>query len=778
RAAALIPNAFDVMKTSNLFGENAIQWLIHNRTHDEVEDSLNGYPGTRKGTSYQNPDSANLDEWHDRDDPPAFSGQVDPPQNDDEEIEDVILTFKGPGNVEHEDHAVPNPDTGNWSSIASTQNFVVPGNDKMTIFESGNNVGEINSYYDEWDFEVDRGTINVIGVGGTRESGANGTTSGTTVSAYRHYKKKRKKDTLYGFVNLDFSLPLYGYDENTHATNDDPSSAEIERVPTGYDKVIRRFTGSLWRYEFGRRRGTWNQERLFADGISNGPSQQITSLGDRFPSPGDPYSGDIWVDGSWDPKEANPNDPTGRTFSDEFPYKSNTVDRYEIRTDKDEYPIYQGQQFEVDWGNTLDSVWKESLSDRYKDEADQNNPNPFFVALNDSVNALVPSSSTASSYFYTAPGDGFLDIKTVLRPVLEKDEDGNDLSLTEQPNDMRLNYLLGGELPYDFEVTIFGPHRVALVDPLMCSQIEYVAAEWALANNQPITAHPLYERIRKAAEFYQYSSVAGQTVPFVMRRMNWNIVANQTGATPVLAASRKLAVAESLCRPADVLQVELPDDPLAASEPRYEVGVVSADNNAPVYIQDNQTYCSQTNQPCSTKQIPLRRQVDDRLSWMLTIQPEGDGTIPATWRAGNYFDVAIVVFQNRLLPPVGATTIEGENFFDSWWNEETGFLTLAVNQSSGIDQDDIRKMFAAGNFVMVAPKKANFNQSIDWLEIQNSEFTRLADKTIVEIIPTAEPVTNTNIGSQDFSAGEPANLVTLVYQGVVAVSRHSVQITE
>ena len=51
RAAALIPNAFDVMKTSNLFGENALQWLIHNDTHDEDEESLNGYPGTRKGTS-------------------------------------------------------------------------------------------------------------------------------------------------------------------------------------------------------------------------------------------------------------------------------------------------------------------------------------------------------------------------------------------------------------------------------------------------------------------------------------------------------------------------------------------------------------------------------------------------------------------------------------------------------------------------------------------------------------------------------------------------------
>ena len=263
-----------------------------------------------------------------------------------------------------------------------------------------------------------------------------------------------------------------------------------------------------------------------------------------------------------------------------------------------------------------------------------------------------------------------------------------------------------------------------------------------------------------------------------MRRMNWNIVANQTGATPVLAAQRKLAVAENLCRPADVLQVEYPDDDLAASEPRYEGGLVSTVENAPVYFQDEQLYCSETNQPCDYKEIPLRRQVDDRLSWMLTIQPEGDGTIPATWRAGNYFDVAIVVFQNRLLPPVGATTIEGENFFDSWWNDETGFLTLAIDQSSGIDQDDIRRMFAAGNYVMVAPKRANYNQNIDWLKIQNSEFTRLADKTIVEIIPTAEPDTNTILGSPDFYNNEPANLVSLVYQGVVAVSRHSVQITE
>ena len=784
RAAALIPNAFDVMKTSNLFSENALLWLVDYDEHDEVERFLRGYPGYPNGTDYQSPDAATILEYYQpRDDAPDLKGQVP-----DDDLSEITITITGPNGPLPPFNQTPDAD-GKWEYDLQSTDLELSdppesSEEEASIVGSGSNPRELQEYFDEWSFEVDRGTINVVPPNEDREPNS------SSASNYRHYRKKREEDKESGYVHLDFSFPLYGYDTDTHATNDDLDSAEVERVPTGYDKVIRRFKGSLWRYEFGRRRGRYDQEREYGPGFSGEKSQPVIATGDLNHT----TYGNEWVDGSWNPKEAHPDDPTGRTKSDEFPYKSNTVDRYEIRTDKDEYPIYQGQQFEVDWGDEpdglnpgeWDKVWKNALSDRYKDEADREHPDPFFVSLNDSAIALVPTDTTASSYLYTAPGDGFLDLKTELRNVLEEDEDGNDLSLTAEPNNWRLNHLQGNRLPYDFEVTIFGPHRVALVDPLMCSQIEYVAAEWARVNGVSIAQHPLYQRIRKAAEFYQYSSVIGQTVPFVMRRMNWNIVANQTGVTPTgvnptLAALRKLAVAESLCRPADVLEVELPDDPLAASEPRYEYGEVSANDNAPVYRlppPDTSDYCSETGQPCATKQIPLRRQVDDRLSWMLTIQPEGDGTIPATWRAGNYFDVAIVVFQNRLLPPVGATTIEGENFFNSWWNDETGFLTLSIDQSSGIDQDDIRRMFAAGNFVMVAPKRANYNQKIDWLEIQNAEFTRLPDKTIVEIIPTAEPDTNTTLGSPDFYNDEPANLVTLVYQGVVAVSRHSVQITE
>ena len=668
RAAALIPNAFDVMKTSNLFGENALQWLIQGRSHDEAEESLRGYTGYSQGTDPKPPDSAQIINYYNpRDDAPFLWGEVNV-----EDLSEITLTVTGPNGEIEPINRTPNSD-GRWQVVLQSADLQLSdplqsSEEEASIVESGSNPRELENYYDEWSFEVDRGTLNLVAPPGLR-----GEPNSSSTTGYRHYRKKREEDEESGYVHLDFSFPLYGYDTDTHATNDDSDSAEIERVPTGYDKVIRQFTGSLWRYEFGRRRGRYTREREYADGFSGEKIQPVINTGDRL----DDTDGNEWVDGSWDTKDPNE--------SDEI--QENTSDYYRIQTDKDEYPIYQGQQFEVDWGNTPESVWKEALSDRYKDEDDRENPDPFFVALNGSANALVPSSSTASSYFYTAPSSGFLDIQAVLLGP-----EGAEWSFPlTPPENMRLNHFGGDELPYNFEVTIFGPHRVALVDPLMCSQIEYIAAEWARVNGQPITTHPLYEKIRKAAEFYQYSSVAGQTVPFMMRRMNWNIVANQTGATPVLAAQRKLAVAENLCRPADVLEVELPDDSLAASEPRYESGLVSTDRNAPAYFKDGQLYCSETNQPCGYKEIPLRRQVDDRMSWMLTIQPEGDGTIPATWRAGNYFDVSIVVFQNRLLPPVGATTIEGENFFDSWWNDETGFLTLAIDQSSGIDQDDIRK---------------------------------------------------------------------------------------
>ena len=176
----------------------------------------------------------------------------------------------------------------------------------------------------------------------------------------------------------------------------------------------------------------------------------------------------------------------------------------------------------------------------------------------------------------------------------------------------------------------------------------------------------------------------------------------------------------------------------------------------------------------------MRRETDDRLSWMLTVQPEGGGSIQEKWNSGNYFDVAIVVFRDRLFPsppPDGFPQVEGEYSFDSWWNEDTGTIRLNVNRSTGIDGDDIRKMFAAGNWVMVAPKKTDWNQKVDWLKIQNAEFTRDASQTIVEIIPVEDPETNTDLGPDPNRPGA-ANLVTMVYQGVVAVSRRSVRITD
>ena len=74
-------------------------------------------------------------------------------------------------------------------------------------------------------------------------------------------------------------------------------------------------------------------------------------------------------------------------------------------------------------------------------------------------------------------------------------------------------------------------------------------------------------------------------------------------------------------------------------------------------------------------------------------------------------------------------------------------------------------------------RKTDWNQKVDWLKIQNAEFIRDASQTIVEIIPVEEPETNTDLGPDPNRPGA-ANLVTMVYQGVVAVSRRSVRITD
>ena len=732
-AAVLIQNALSTMQSSRLFNENSIDWLENNSVYREQEGRLWGYPNYPSNTSEESIDGAQITHWYDvRDDAPKIRGTVD--TND---LSEVTVTATGPGGKTVTHPPIQPDNNGNWVTAWQPQDLwlsdpPVADEERMTIVGTGSTPDEPDVYFDEWSFEVDRGQITKAEppLMPLRESGS------TDPSAYRYYRLRRRQDFLYGDARLDFTLPSYR--SNRHATNNTLNDSDLIRVPLGYDRVTTQIQGWLWRYEVGRRLGQYRRYRRFRDFFQDGPVQP--SYQSWLYSPD---QGSAWLDSGYSVKD--PNEPDG--------ILGDTVDFYQI-------PSLQNQQVAISWAGTNTDVRNKSLSDRYKDEDDQEHPDPFSIQFDGQP--ITPQVSTATSATYMAPSDGYFQVETRLLDVVGDASDGH-----------RLNHWSGSPLRYTLDVTVFGNSRIAVIDPLMCSQLEYVAFVWATENGQAIASHPLYRNIGTAGQFTQNTSVDGLTPTFNMRRLNWKIVSNQA------TAAQKLAVASNLCRPADVVSVEVQNDELVASQSRYELGEVSACHKAPVYVRytDGFKYCQECNRQCDVEEFPLARQSEDRLSWMLTIQPEGNGSIQTNWQAGNYFDVATVVFHNRLLPPVGSTVLEGENGFDSWWDNDTGVIKLAVDRTTGIDQDDIRKMFAAGNWVMVAPKLANLNQKVDWLQIQTAELIREPTRTLVEIIPTQEPFTNTSAGSAIFGIDQP-NLVTLVYQGVVAVSRRSVQITE
>ena len=757
RAAALIPNTFNTMKTSALFNENAIDWTVHDDSYKEKESALWGYPSYPAGVANETIDDSGIDTWFIRDDPPWISGTGAEPSSE------ITVTATGPGGVVHEFTAESEED-GSWHTALlaadlSVSDPPIASEECMTITEVLPAPDDIDIYFDDWRIRYEgSGEWSVQAPRApSRESDSDALERlGPTEYRYRHYRRRRHRGWVGGEARLDFSLP--SYNTNVHRTNDTLNKAELIEMESGYDENRRRILGSVWRYDRGYREGRYTRYKWYWNEIKDGPLQNF--YGTSFTSPN---AGSWWCNAS-----GIAEDPT----------------QVESATDCYNFAVLESQEFIVQWYDT-DTV-NYALSDRYLDDDDVDDlkeNRPLEIYHN---GALLPPTAILQSepnfVRCVAPSDGSISLKVNLLGLIgDPNNPFNPHRVV--PNAYRKNGEgtnpgNGTSLDYQFDLTVFGSTQVALIDPLMGAQIEYVIEKWSEMNNGAArTSHPLYPSLLKAAEFGQSTSVEGLQIPFTLRRMNWNIVSRQSSPTNMVS------VASSLCRPADVLEVTMTDDELEAPEPRYDLQPLSKCCKAPVYIRytDGWAYCDDCRRQTTVNEYPMRRQKDDRMSWMLSVQPENGGSIQANWQAGNYFDVALVVFNNRVLPPIGSTQIEGEHSFDSWWNEDTGTITLSISRSSGIDGDDIRKMFAAGNWVMVAPKRASRTQKIDWLQIQNAEFVRDASQTIVEIIPRTEPVTSTLPGVTVGSAAignDAANLVTLVYQGVVAVSRQSIQITE
>lgn len=762
RAASLIPNAFNTMQNAGLFGENAIDWTSHDSNHNEAEPDLWGYPSNPADVAIKNPSGATIVSWHVRDDPPWISGSAADPSSE------IIVTASrigAPPGEPPKEFKTESDENGDWHTPLLSTSFSIsdPPNqeeERMKITNIGPSYDDIspNEYFDRWTITLTKGggnlSVQLPKKDGSyypaREDDALEQLSPTQYR-YKHYKKRRKWGYFEGTSQLDFSLP--SYESFLHRKNDLLNDAEELGLSSGYDQNHCRIFGEVWRYDTGIRSGEYEEWQQYANEITDGPDQ---------PKDGDSYFTTDDATATWVGASAE---------------MEGAIDYYQ-------FTVLRGQTFKVAWpeNNTINN----SLSDRYLHAGDIPNlqvNRPVQIFWND---LPLPGANYVQNetdfVLCSAPGTGIVKLRVELRPLLPAG-DPDEATVNpwrkngEQFNEvywrggiprtsLNLNDSVSPFLPlgngtsfnYRLDLTVFGSTQVALIDPLMAAKIQ----EFAGIN------HPA---LYKAAEFQQFTDVSTIQVPFTLRRLNWKIVSDQRSTTNISS------VATGLCRPEDVVVVKETEDELEAPEPWFEEQPLSDCHRAPVYkrYDNGWDYCDDCQRQCTFGQFPMARETDDRLSWMLTVQPERGGSIQNNWKAGNYFDVAVVVFHNRIFPTEGFTQVEGEYAFDSLWNENTGTIRIEIDRSQGIDGDDIRKMFAAGNWVMVAPKKADELQKIDWLKIQNAEFTRSASQTIVEIIPASEPNTNTDL--TPVSPTTP-NLVTLVYQGVVAVSRRSVRITE
>ena len=770
RAASLIPNAFNTMKSAALFSKDAIDWTTQTTNRDEVEEDVWGYPSNPYGVADETETKGEIRSWYIRDDPPWIEGTGAGAN------QTVVVRAEGPGGVTKEFKTESDGD-GNWQTPLLATDLSLSGppkadEERMQIIGDVDPFDQIDpdEYYDEWVITHKVGhdegkgtlTVNLPEAPNTpqRKSDALVVTRSNTYTL-KHYRKRRSWAFKEGNARLDFTLPQYKAAK--HSKNDDTNKAQSLNLPTGYDQTRCRISGAVWRYDTGKRDQTYQKWQHYRNGIADGIIQEEILADTFFTSP--EGSAAAWAEGG------GSGDIQG-----------NTVDWYEFN-------VLRDQRFRIAWDPENDVINK-SLSNRYVDADnldDLKKNHPVEIYFNGApIQAGFMEASETDHVEYRAPSTGTVQLKVELLGLLPEGDVDEDAinpwrkngelkdetfwfkryprvskNLPADPDDKDKGYLGNGtSFNYSFNVTLFGSTQVALIDPLMAAKIE-------LANG------PGAEAITKAAVFDQDTDVLGFSVPFTLRRLNWNIVSKQETAT------NRLSVASSFCIPEDVMVVKVTDDELEAPEPWFELQELSTCHRAPVYVRydDGWTYCDDCRRQCTSIECPMRRETDDRLSWMLTVQPEGGGSIQEKWNSGNYFDVAIVVFRDRVFPSIGFPQVEGEYSFDSWWNEDTGTIRLNVNRSTGIDGDDIRKMFAAGNWVMVAPKKTDWNQKVDWLKIQNAEFTRDASQTIVEIIPVEEPETNTDLGPDPNRPGA-ANLVTMVYQGVVAVSRRSVRITD
>jgi len=184
--------------------------------------------------------------------------------------------------------------------------------------------------------------------------------------------------------------------------------------------------------------------------------------------------------------------------------------------------------------------------------------------------------------------------------------------------------------------------------------------------------------------------------------------------------------------------------------------------------------------------VPLRRQAEGKGSWMIMLEPTGPGPVSCNWSVGSSFNASIVVFDARPLPAItAAPDIPGEYAFEAVWDDLDGMITATIPASLGLVEDDIRPLFKAGYWIMLAPKTvsdaSSAEQTFDWVQIVSATLQGAPDGgTVVKILPAKEPAESI-LNSSLRSTANPATpnqsqIWVLVYEGAVAVVTKTIQL--
>jgi len=350
------------------------------------------------------------------------------------------------------------------------------------------------------------------------------------------------------------------------------------------------------------------------------------------------------------------------------------------------------------------------------------------------------AASEPTADYYLIPNDG-----TILTRAALADATGNTLT----------GYL-GTQLAsrdnpkYTFTIERLPSERVVVFDPLMATRMDKV-----IASDGNGSSNSNYIRRHRFAEFVQVYARSGTTQQRRIPRLNWYPL-TQGGDVDTA-----VAISEFMFRDQDSLVIDQTGDPENAPRPIYDLTATPA---------------------------PVRRQTAGRMSWLAMLQPVDAGPAALNWTVGKYFNVSLVVFEDRPLPALTSPAYSGEYAFEATWSDVDGMLTVQVPASTGtedLDDEDVRKLFRTGAWILLAPKVIDDDTSpleetrqLNWHRIQSYRLQKQPGGGIAAAILLETEPDDLTLRRDLRSTANESRLVVLAYSGVVAVVNRTVQLEQ